>query len=118
MNYVSDRGFPLVCSIAGQYPILTVELYIKWYKLYLIQPIGRVSEVRFDEIESFLGREWEWAHDGSIQGDHVVNPKAVEQYAKQKGYTLDPLAYELLVGRWVIEHLGGLICSPSPNWLT
>lgn len=105
MNYVSERGFALVQSMPVALPTLTVELYIKWYKLYLIQPLWRVTEVSFDEIESALGSTWDWVNEGSIQGDHVVNPKAVEKYAEQKGYTLDPLAYELLVGRWVIEHL-------------
>jgi hypothetical protein len=94
---LSKRGHPIVGSpCSGQDPILTVELYCKWYGLQLLRPDGTVEEVAFPEEG--------WAPEGeSAYCDHVPNPKAVARFAEHQGYLIDLLAMELMVGRWELE---------------
>lgn len=94
--FMSKRNIPLAVSSnfndPNPHPILTVELSTKWYELYLIQPDGKVEGVFFptsDKYTSFV--------------DHVPNPIVVQEYAAAKGYYLDELAFDLIVGRWYNE---------------
>ena len=92
-GFVSDRGIPL----AGQPKAmtLTVELYVKWYSLFIIKPSGEVEAVGFMELEK--------GFQNAAFVDHVPNPAAVEAYAQMMGYEIDELAWDLIVGRWQSE---------------
>ena len=85
---VSTRGYPLVIDIVPQVPTLTVELYVKWYTLYLVHPDERIEEVLYP-LNGFV--------------DHVPKPAAVFDFAKENGYDIEPLAWEMIVGRWEID---------------
>lgn len=79
-------------------PTVTVELYVKWYELYLIAPQvdGRKSiyKIGLDELD-------ECRPDGvSAYVDHVPNPKVVKLFAQRNGFEIDELAWDLIVGRW------------------
>lgn len=94
-TYVSERNISLVYSgPRPQYPIITVENYLKWYDVYLVHPSGEVSKIDLYLVERRLGGETVWA-------DHVPNPKAINETARFFGWDIDPISYELIVGRWV-----------------
>jgi hypothetical protein len=97
--FLSERSLPLVYSreVPVSFPVLTVELYPKWYSLHVIQPGGAVERLEFYELHEFCP-----PHE-STYVDHVPNPSAVLAYAEAKDLTLDDLALELVLGRWVIE---------------
>lgn len=96
-------------------PTLTVELYTKWYTLYLVQKALN------------QGSRWEWlkvykVHYGHLEDfrpedqiaylDHVPNPLAVKNFADAKKYHLDELAEDLLMGRWQNEVVDSDIICP------
>lgn len=107
----SERGHPLALSNAfesGQDPVLTVELYTKWYNLYLIkseptefvpQGIGwlKVYSLDFGHLEDVCPSGW------SPYCDHVPNPLVVNLFARRNGYEVDELAGNLIAGRWQEE---------------
>lgn len=94
----SSRDLPLILTYGLPLtPTVTVEFYEKWYGLAIVQPSGSVEEVAFpDEPEFCRG-------DESPYADHVPNPRVVAAWARAKGYAIDPLAYEMMIGRWEIE---------------
>lgn len=92
---------PLVSTGPVSEPTLTVELYIKWYNLWLVSPgengEQHVSPVQYpDHLPGFDCRE-------SPFRDHVPNPKFVAELAKRKGWRIHVLAWEMMVGRWLTE---------------
>jgi len=103
MTPKSPRGFSLVLSpgylqtnARGRVPRLTVELYIKWYSLFLVSTDGKVEEVLFPNDPIYC--------DGGVPYvDHVPNPIVVARFAEAKHYHMDDLAMEMIVGRWEIE---------------
>jgi hypothetical protein len=101
---VSPRGHRLVlCSEKVFGPTLTVELYEKWYTLFLVRPGPALVDEWAVEPVLFPGNEY---CDGAPYVDHVPNPEAVLNYAFSKMYLVDDLALELIVGRWVMERAG------------
>ena len=104
--HFSTRGIPLVISVLGDQPLLTVEWASKWYTLQLLQPIERekglfqLEEVHYHEIQ-----RWHDSKRRDINSfvDHVPNPEAVRLYAEDKEWILDEIAEELIVGRWQLE---------------
>lgn len=96
-QYMSDRGLPLVLTDPDpRFPTLTVELYVKWYSLFLVCQC-EVIQISFEELEEFrTGGESPFV-------DHVPNPGAVRRMVEHRRYVLDALAEELIVGRWVLE---------------
>lgn len=87
------QGYP-----PAGWKILTVENYCKWYSLYAVHSTGLIEEVSFDRLEPLAG-DFETA-----VGDHVPNPAVVTRFANLEGYDLDPQAFEMIIGRWEIEH--------------
>lgn len=85
--------------------VVTVPYEHKWYHLWITEEDGAKRVLSFEEIEATVARKWDWS-SGSVLGDHIVHPRAVQMYAAMKGMTLDPLSHELLVGRWVLEWPG------------
>lgn len=83
--------------------IVTVELYVKWYELWLVacaQDHWTLESVplfhnEYEQIAARLGM--------SAAVDHVPNPEVVRAWCDEKGYELDALAEELMVGRWRLE---------------
>lgn len=105
--YFSEREHPLVCT---QYPrdigrpVLTVELYPKWYGLQLISIDGSVNELPFPDRASLKSAFAQGLDDTEAAFvDHVPNPIYVMRWASQEGHHLDELALELIIGRWVYE---------------
>jgi hypothetical protein len=94
----SPRGIPLVWGSghpkAGA--VLTVECYCKWYELFLVCPDAIVG-VDF----GVLGMH---SKDEAPYCDHAPNPRAVYRYAQARGYLLDNVAFEMIIGRWEIEY--------------
>ncbi len=81
-------------------PTITVDASEKWYRLFAMLPDGTVREIDFcTELD-----EPRFCGDESAYCDHVPNPVAVQRYALTYGYEIDPLAFEIMVGRWEIEY--------------
>lgn len=89
--HFSQRGWALTWARPpmGDRKVLTVELYEKWYALQLLDENGGVSEVEFPEFR-----------------DHCPDPVAVQLLAVREGYYMDPLALEMIIGRWELETVG------------
>ena len=92
--YLSERNIPLIfIRKAGDemtVPILTAELSSKWYTLYLIHPNGSVETID-PNIED----------DDVRYVDNVWHPDDIVKFCEKRGYILDELFYEMLLGRWI-----------------
>jgi len=79
-------------------PVLTAENYSKWYELFLVMPDGTVGEVGFGELHELADER-----GVSPYVDHVPNPSLVSVLAERRGWSIDHVSYEVMVGRWEIE---------------
>lgn len=102
--FLSERDLPLMLTHLPKVPTLTVEQYLKWYKLYLVQPDGQVLPVEYDALD-VAGLE------GYV--DHVPNPQNVIQLAQRMNWEIDDLALELIIGRWHWEVLCDYEVDPA-----
>ncbi len=106
MTFYSDRGMPLILDantvLPVRVPTLTVEMYCKWYTPFLIMPDGRTAAADISDLENFTPTG-ESAWGGST---HVWNPSAIKALAEARGWDIDDCAYEMICGRWEIEHRG------------
>ena len=94
----THRGHTLLFSqreLLLTVPVLTVELYCKWYELWVVHPNLDLMTVSFMDLEEH------WA--GFAFVDHTPNPGAVRNLAEAKGWYLNELADELITGRWKLE---------------
>lgn len=95
----SPCGHELLLNHATVKPTITVERYYKWYEMFLVSKDDGVREITTEDWEkhanTFKGTTW---------GDHIPNPLFVKALAESNGWEIDPLSYEVIVGRWVIEH--------------
>lgn len=64
--------------------------------MFVVMPNGNVEAMPFPDEPEFCPGE-------SPYVDHVPNPRVVAAWARSKGYDIDPLAYEMMIGRWEIE---------------
>lgn len=99
--YRSRHGNLLVAQKRVVVPTLTVENDSKWYEIYLIEPLDRARPYLYEEYLEVAER-----FPGTVWGDHVINPDFVQFLAEEKGFHIDAVSYEVIVGRWVTEHLG------------
>lgn len=96
---VSPRGIPLAREFSvgpRTRRILTVELSSKWYQLFILELDGRVSPI--DILTQNL-----CPHGCPGAVDHDPNPCWVESWALESDLEVEPLAMEMIVGRWVME---------------
>lgn len=98
-TYFSPRGHRLICvQPPGKRPILTVENYVKWYEMYLIQTDGSVKKVPIAELIAYT------RYDEAAYCDHVPNPTAVYRMCETRGWQLDEVSIETIMGRWRYEY--------------
>ena len=93
VTYYSDRLHPLVYRgiPSKETPILTVENYVKWYSLHLVQLDGSVVVVQFPE----------WGPGGrSGFMDHVPDPIACQKLAADNDWVWDENSLDMIWGRW------------------
>ncbi len=98
----SKRGMKLIwtegVALDDATKVLTAELYVKWYELYLVTK-SSVAIINFADLEK---------HTQPAQSaycDHVPNPAVVERFAMNNGHTIDPVFFEVCTGRWELEVL-------------
>ena len=108
---VGPRGRPVCLScdypdVDG--PLLTVALSSKWYGLCLLRTWreGVVHRIAVEELDFGVLEEIRQAPFGPSLCDHVPNPAFVERLAQEKGWEIDDLGWELIVGRWHAEIVG------------
>lgn len=99
MTYVSYRGIPLLCQDRGKTPIVTMENYVKWYGVQILQPNGVVETVDCD-IMSDIEREFP---KYPLRGDHNFHPFLLKRIAERIGGTVCWRAHEMTAGRWLHE---------------
>ena len=92
----SPRGLPLVYQ-GGQPGVVTVELYEKWYEIFVTKENGTLESVSFMQLE-------EAYRSAAAFRDHVPRPEAVMAWAEKMGYRVDTLSLELIQGRWTLEY--------------
>jgi hypothetical protein len=103
--HFSDRGLPLVYvdPAPPERGVVTVENYLKWYSLYVVQPGGNVVKLedlpRAWEVSDIL----EHAATHSCFGDHVWHPGFVREWVQKLDLDLDERAFEMIAGRWATE---------------
>lgn len=115
MNLVRNKDGDLLAMLVlpVAMPVLTVTLDSKWYCLYLVHQLQaaavfapfEVSEVEFPEVGPAYDRKYAEKFKDWTSGyvDHVPSPLAVMKMAREKGWAIDELAMELIVGRWEME---------------
>ena len=100
MRY-SKRGQLLSCfSEIIKTSELAVEIYMKWYTLFLVMPDEQIVPIVFPD-EHDLEKHDDLETPSAM--DHVPNPAFVERYCKEQGYYISEITRELLVGRWIID---------------
>lgn len=84
-------------------PLLTVEFCTKWYELFLLRDDGPGKDLGLYSIH--FGHLDTAARHLQVSAfvDHVPNPVAVRLFARQNGYEIDELAWDLISGRWQNE---------------
>ena len=98
---VTPRGIEILVWSSGSLaappsPTLTVTATQKWYCFHRVDTDGTIREVPFSELEGF-------SKEYAPYADHVPYPPAVEWLVESKGWQVDPLALELMHGRWQLE---------------
>jgi len=107
--YVNDRGHLLSHWGPPQpHPLIVVELYMKWYTLFIINPDGSVEALCYPDFEEAPNLP----KGISCYHDHVPNPVAVQAYADWKEMEICSEALELMIGRWVTDVKG---IHPDPE---
>lgn len=97
----SDRNIPLICQDTDMtVPVITVENYIKWYDIYVIQPGGIVFALPWDIINQITQDH----PNETWTGDHVFRPLLLEKIAEKLGGVVDPVSMEVVIGRWLLEY--------------
>jgi hypothetical protein len=73
---------------------------MKWWSFYLIYPDGSTSVVdgEFSDLLKPYVNDSPTDHSGL-----VPNPNGAVAYARDKGWNLDELAHEAMIGRWELE---------------
>jgi hypothetical protein len=106
-TYQSPRNIPLVYNnVPGTIGTITVENYLKWYDLFIVQPDGSVTKVEPGPIE--------WR-------GHVPTPASIMAYADKANLDVDHQAMEMIVGRYILEVIGNepeYIGAPTRSLLT
>ena len=104
MTHVSSRGIPLVYSgMPCDRPVITVENYLKWYALYLVNPDYSVTV--FDHYEQFYVQIDKEFMRTTLVGDHCWNPSYILELEKRTGYILCNESVAMITGRWIRDHL-------------
>lgn len=92
----SERGHIVLCfNRVEARPIITCELYSKWYELFIWWTDGQLLKLPFNKLEDVA---FEMGVSAFV--DHVPNPTVVEAYAERHDYGIDELAHDLIKGRW------------------
>lgn len=105
-KYYSPRGMELIVECIADRPVLTVELYMKWYDLFIVHPNGQVSSAfecaghKWDEAEDYVISQYK----ESAVCDHAFNPKFFVRLAETLDIDYCDLALELVAGRWAIDY--------------
>lgn len=97
--FVTAKGKLLIDQQTYECDILTVENYEKWYCLYILRSDGTVEPVPVEAVMKQIDRGFLWI-------DHNFSPELVRAVAEDLGLEITPVAYEVIVGRWVTEQVG------------
>lgn len=96
--YYSDRGMPLLYMGAPlEVPVLTLENYTKWYRIFMVMPDGSVTDIS-DQVNEALSKY----SDAQIR-DHSYHPRLLYRLAEMNKGCVDERAIEVAAGRWIIE---------------
>lgn len=97
-RFVSPRGIELMWQTVGDTPTVTVENYMKWYNIFIINPDETVVAV-----DPALIKELSDVAGFPLQVDHTFHPKLLLLIAERIGGEVPYTTLEIVAGRWVIE---------------
>lgn len=101
---LTTRDRVLALSFWPSRPTVTVEIATKWYGLWLMSPLDKEQQIyRLDELHYGVLKDFRDYGSRPYAVDHVPNPNCVLLFCKEKGYALDDLGLELMIGRWATE---------------
>ena len=109
-KFFSRRGCPLITqNIIGDYPLISVERYLKWYELYLINPDGKVILIPSDMDDSPL--TWKQVDKicdfYGLTCDHSFYPCSVVDIADYMGAKIELQVYDAICRRY-LQDIDGL----------
>lgn len=81
------------------YPIICLELYTKWYDVYVVQVDGSIETVPSDLFLDLASRGAE-----SVVIDHDYHPNFLQRVADHYGGQVCELSKELAMGRWFLTY--------------
>lgn len=109
IKYFSDNGIPLITQHIDllfcdgeRKPVLTVENYDKWYKVYIIHPDDTIEGI-------FNDKELDESMDSWY--DHCILPNYFHELAKRKGCVYDSMTFAMVCERFVSDWLEGDWCK-------
>ena len=97
----SHRNIPLIECEFHDGTTLTVEMWPKWYSLFLVDRTGTGTA----DVGVFVTPlEYHDLRESECYRDHLPNPTAVWAWLlRHPTVHVDPLAWECIVGRWIDE---------------
>lgn len=99
-EFTSNRNIKLITQEVNDKPMLTVENYMKWYDIFVIQINGEVVPVNeityLKDIEDHAGRTWY---------DHCPTPAYFHEVSKRIGAEYDNETFSAVCVRFVEDIL-------------
>lgn len=98
--YLSDREMPLLyMGEPLDKPVITLENYTKWYRIFMVLPTGEVETIDSDAVlatnDKLLVQGWL---------DHLYHPQLLIRLGKDLNAYTDERALECAGGRWLREN--------------
>lgn len=87
---------PLLDKAPAEGSLITLENYIKWYRIFKIDADGTVTTVNPGLIEEISGGDALWI-------DHCYHPVLLLRLAKYFGAEVSLVTLEVAAGRWAME---------------
>lgn len=101
-HYYSERNHPLLYwhteGFPADCPVITLENYPKWYRIYVVLPTGEVTTAGIVDII-----EIENQSEKVLYLDHNFHPELLEKLAEQYRGIVDEVSLEVAAGRWSFE---------------
>lgn len=92
----SEHGIPLICQSNNN--VLTVENYIKWYSIYIVE-YENVFVLPDSYYEEYVGL----FPDRVAFSEHIPTPEFCLWLRDIKGFEWDSVSLEAIIGRWVVN---------------
>lgn len=107
--FVSGRGFTLLQQEPCLIPVITLELYEKWYNVFVLHPDGTVLEVPPHLVMKANGSDCLWI-------GHEYHPELLQRLAEIYCGCTHAAALEMTAGRWIMSGHGNVEAEYYHDW--